>query len=309
MGLLATRNSLVLFVTATALFAFSCGAHASPLIGVATTASINKGALEQSPLATSESYITSASFVHNPITGGFGSGTSFANPFGAYEVNSYALGVATASAHAQFSNTITNLTGLAQHYSLSFYIYGGSLLAQQDSALEANENMTSLYSASVSVNSKKVFFSASTITGDNTGITWTKTGTDLNNADDGSDGHYSWQGSYHTVDLGVVEAGLSIDVLIEADTAAISNADLFCTGRYVDSLECSGYSFKTQASSIYGDPINDKQDGKKTASLPGGVFNFSTAPFDVPEPTSISLIFIALGAARFFGRERGLKTV
>jgi len=309
----AARYSLLTLAALTTLLGYVGGASAAPVLGSTSAASAN--GIDATPSNfTSAGFVSSGSFLNN--SAGFGSGSSFANQFGVYAVRAFAEGKGSGSSQARFTNTLVNNTGVAQHYSLSFHIYSGSIstLLNSPTLLDPTEKLSVAYGASVKVNGNSVFNSGAVITRIGNVITSSKSGQDLNAFDNGDDGIYGWNGASYGVDLGIVQAGSSIEVLAEVDDMAFADVGIYSFTTPGGSGCYEGYSelpclpvtttgFKGSAQAFYGDPID--ASGQPTASLPGGVFNFSNTPANtVPEPTGLALVGLALGAAGVAGRRR-----
>lgn len=239
---------------------------------------------------------------------GAGSGYAFSSDTGAYAVNASATGKASGTANASFLTTVVNNNAFAQAYSLSFHVYGGFLQTALNSGatLTGLENLVASYAASVKVNNSAVFTSAATLTRNlANGITLAQSGTVLSGATL-SGGYYSWGNDYYTVNLGTVAAGDSIDVLAEVSDSAYADVgthgvgvggncgNINPTGGGLASAvgafppEC----FKGTARAWYGDPLAIAGlPGSPPASGPG----FAIA--QIPEPASLALTLLALGAA------------
>jgi len=296
-------------------------ANAALLIGAGSAASANNVAATPATFTQSlPPYVNSSSSLSSAA--GNGQGFAFANGNGAYAVSSSAEGIGSGAANASFRETFLNFTGVRQHYSLSFYIYGGSIgtTIADGATLTGTERLRSSYSASVKVNNVSVFSSSAFVERTAGSITHGKTGTDLNINDTGSDGFYSWGGNYYTVDLGVVASGDLIAVVAEVDDMAFAdvgtysftggggenggygcNTDGNVESRNSETQSCQG--FKGSAGAFYGDPLG--LSGQPDATLNPAPFAVTNTPANgVPEPGSIALIGVALGAAALASRRR-----
>lgn len=296
-------------------------AAAAPVLGASTSASSNgsvgvEGTYSYAGYQNSSTYVWGGSYDS-------ASGYAFSSSSGAYAVSSYATGyTGSGTAFASFLNTVVNTSGVAQHYTLSFKIYGGSLSTSAYATLDPDEYLRSSYSASIKVNSQQVWFSSAGI--DNSGgtTTSTKSGTDLNSGDDGSDGYYSWGSSYVTVDLGILDPGESLDVLAELSDSALSNVGVYSysgSGGYDGYGGYGGYNYcgygevatlaaatadtglvegcvtsKGNASAFYGDP----------SEIDADPLAFAVTANAVPEPGSLALLAMAGGAAALARRRR-----
>ena len=308
---------------------FASPVLADPVIGASSMASANSiAAVSSNP--TSPGFVGSFSSISNAA--GNGSANSFANTGGAYAVRSTSQGIATGSAHAQLAYTLTNSTGVAQSYSMSFHVYGGSINAGLNNfgggpapVLIAGEFLSAQYAASVKVNGVSMFSSTAGILKTNTGTTFTKTGTDLNSGDDGTDGFYSWGGGYFDIALGTLGAGESLTVLAELDDSSQANVGTYNFGGG-GGYGCGGYGdgnptaaaggdsnavaapvcFKGQANAFYGDPAEFFGSANSGNGIQQTSFSNAPAGNDVPEPASLPLAALALAGAVAATRRRKL---
>lgn len=288
-------------------------AHADVVVGASSAAAVATSTGTPSSYADT-GYINSNTWASDAT--GYASGYAFANVGGSYAVSSYAYGVGNSAAHAQFANRFFNTSGVAQHYTLSFRIYGGSISAYDYGyrPLDSGEFLTSGYAASVKVSvdggsQATAFSSSATLTRDSSGFALVRSGTVLNGADDPltqiADGDYAWSNAYYTVDLGVVAAGSYIDVLAEVDNGANANVGVynFSGGEcgygdgYGDGY-CYGSEWVGRASSFYGDPLELSGDPDNL------VLTATAVAQDLPEPASLALVGLAVGAAGVARRKR-----
>jgi hypothetical protein len=250
---------------------------------------------------------------------GKASANSFANQYSAYVVRSSAEGKGASTAHAQFLYTLTNTSGVAQNYTMSFHIYGGQISTNvantTTAALIGAETLGAQYAASIKVGSTTVFNTAASVMRDANGTTGSQTGTVLNAGDDVSDGAYSWGSGDYVVDLGLLADGASLSILAEVDSSATADVGTYVfTGGGYDGCGGGGYNtltpsnnrrtqvvmtecFKGTAGAFYGDPANffgDADNGSGTTQVS---FVGTPAASDVPEPGSLLLAALALGGA------------
>ena len=304
-----------------ALLTISAGANAAVVLTAGAEASTNGNAATPSN-TSSTGYVSSSA--NGSETLGYAYGYSFARDSGAYAVSSQAKGIATAKATTSYGQSITNGSGSAQHYSMSFHIYHGfmSTALNGSAALVGTEFLQALYSANISVNGSNVFTSSATVRRDVGGTSGSKSGVDLNAADSAADGDLSWTDSYYTIDLGTVASGGTIDVLALLADETSSNVGVYtfdsgcCSYGYgcnssapgntlgkgaastSSAIGCGPRSdFKGTARAFYGDPIQFDTSPNATP------FDISGAN-DVPEPGVFALAVMALGAAGWAGRRR-----
>ena len=328
MSKLNTPLSQLAWAISAALLTFSAGANAVVVLTADTTASTNGNAITPSN-NSSAGYVSSYANGSEPL--GYAYGYSFARDSGAYAVSSNAKGIATATATTSFGQSITNDSGSAQHYSMSFHIYHGfmSTALNGNATLVNAEFLQAIYSANISVNGSNVFTSSATVRRDASGTSGSKAGVDLNAADSAADGDLTWTDSYYTIDLGTVANGGTINVLASLADETSSNVGsyTFDNGNCCDPYGCptsapNGTSSKGNSSAnsfyggecgprtdykglayaFYGDPIDFSNSANADAPT-GGLFTIS-ATSDVPEPGMFGLAFLALGAAGWAGRRR-----
>ena len=103
---------------------FASQVLADPVLGASSSATANAvGAVPTN--VTQPGFLGSFSSISNAA--GDGAANSFANTGGAYAVRSTTQGKVTGTAHAQLAYTLTNSSAVAQSYSMSFHVYGGSI--------------------------------------------------------------------------------------------------------------------------------------------------------------------------------------
>lgn len=218
------------FALAASLALLGSAAFAAPVLSAATTAEANNAFATTTP-NVSGGY-TSSSSNATSLGGGPDQASSFAfaTQYGAYAVSSRAVGIGSATANATLLYTLTNTASFAQGYSMSFHIYGGSistyLASGQD--LVVGESLASAYAASIKVGSTTLFNSSAALATTLDGSSLTKSGTTLNDGgDNGTDGTYSWGAGDYLIDLGILAAGASIDILAEVSNSVASNVGTY----------------------------------------------------------------------------------
>lgn len=332
-----TRFSLRLsLVAACAGLALAGAAQAAPILGASSSASVTAGAATPSTY-TDAGYTGSYSSATDAEGNAYGNG--FAKSNGAYAVGSSADGKGKSAGTASIQTSVTNNSGVAQQYSMSFYIYGGSINSYQyfgAPALGAGEFTTASFLASIKVNNTVAFSAGGTVFRNEAGTSGSLTGTDLSNGfDDVTDGSFSWGGQYHTIDLGVIAAGATVDVLAELSQQSESNVgtytytyDVGCCNSYGDGYGYGGCEFnfptlalaafnvevpgdgqctqtqtgfKAGANGFYGDPFTftgSPQGGTGAAAVLNQL-NITSTPVTqaVPEPGALGLAALGLLAA------------
>lgn len=259
---------------------------------------------------------------------GNGNAYSFANQNGAYAAQSSATGsLFDSQAGASMRFEVSNTTGIAQTYSLSFYLYGGRL--QTDlfggAQLTGTESLLASYFARVRLNgSTDLWSSGATLTRNESGVSLTKVGEDLDEFDDGSSGFYDWDGrSVHLDSFITLLAGQSFTLDLELSDRAFSDVGYEvddgsgygygcgygygATGGEVSALDVRNVCFKGSSYSFYGDPAAFDQ----TATPPeDGVLRIDSRPAQinpVPEPGAFGLAGLALLGMGLSSRRRAQR--
>ena len=326
MSNLKTKRSATALAVGAAIWALGSAAAADPIVlganSIASAGGVNATTFNN----PSAGYEGSQASQSNAL--GVGSAYSFSNTGGAYAVRSAANGRANGLATASFAQMLTNTSGMTQHYTMSFHVYGGYMSTMLNGAavLTGTEFLQASYLADISVNGNKVFHSAATIRRDKDSFSGSTSGVVLNPFDSVTDGNYAWGGDYFTVDLGTVANGGFINVLATLSNESVSNVGIYefdggggeyggygCYGQYGggfsrDNSANAAYGggatcFKGGAAAFYGDPINFNDASALTPGPDGGSFAIS-AVNAVPEPGVFGLAFLALGAAGWAGRRR-----
>ncbi len=214
---------------------------------------------------------------------------------GVYRVEATVVG--NQSAYSAFTRTweITNDTTDPQHYSFSFYIYGGGMNAN---AFSGGYGFAE-YLLDIGFGGNPLFHSAARIDSDGT---LTQTGTPLADATQ-SGSTYSWSGTSITLDLGVLNPGQTS--LLQYDLVA--NA----FGNYVVATCPTGYSgYEEEPLMFFGEWLSCTGQSYVFMGDPSGISatpvqspSITGAPQSVPEPGTLGLFGISL-AALMAGRRR-----
>lgn len=257
-----------------------------------------------------------ANYASDFQTTGFGDASSFANQAGAYAARSAATGsLMDASATASLRFAVSNTTGIAQTYSLSFYLYGGYVRTDLfgNAQLTGTEALLSSYFARVRLNgSSDLWSSGATLTRNANGISLNKVGVDLNDQDDGSDGSYDWYGQTVALDNFItLQAGESFTVDLELGDRAFSDVGYeydvdngygygYCgygygpTGDGIQALNDGPRCYKGSAYSFYGDPAAFDETALPPEGRFVGITSRPAVNNQVPEPGAFGLAALAL---------------
>lgn len=291
---------------------------ASPVLTASSIAQV-PGTTDAPPAGTPQTGYTN-SFSNASDAAGSSSAYSFASQYGAYAVSSDATGKSSAAAAASLLYTLTNNTGVAQTYTMSFYIYGGSISTYLGAGamLTDSESLLASYAARIKVGGIEKFSSSASLTRTDAGVALARAGTILAGADtDTDDGDYYWSGSSYSIEIGTLAAGESIDVLAEVSDASFANVgtyDFSSGGGYggyggygcyaspqntatdvpqISALAVVAESgcFKGSSRTFYGDPL----DFGSQTGIDNPPISFSSTPANgVPEPGSAALAGLAL---------------
>ncbi len=304
------RLSLMTLGAMAALFGLP--ALASPILTASTIVSMPGVAGQMPPAATGVTgYASSSSSNANADAYGF------ASQYGAYAVSSKATGMASSAAASSLLYTLFNNTGVAQTYSMSFYIYGGSISTYLGSGamLGSGESLQAGYAARISVGNTVKFNSAATLLRDKDGVFLNQSGTTLAGAQTNfNDGLYRWDGGSYEFEIGTLENGQSMEILAEVSDSTFANVgtyDFSGGGGYgygcyggpqpvaTDAPQVSALTtgtptsprYKGCAKAFYGDPI----DFGAQTGIDNPPISFSSTPANgVPEPGSAALAGLAL---------------
>lgn len=280
-------------------------AWANPVLSVSSAAEVNGNAGVSSPSGPDPV----GSFTGQSDASGEASGSAFAASWGAYGVGSFATGGTPGGAMGEalttLKYTLTNSNPFDAILKLTLKIYGGQLYSAVDdpNGLSSGESMYTFYDAKVTRVGAggPAFASAARLDRDDTGTMLTQTGTTLSGATTDVNGDsfdsYSWATDYYTIELGLVAAGQSVDVLAELAGESFSNVGAYDFGG--GGYECGygGYEtaqplisefgcFKGSTSQFYGDPFTQERD----------IFTFNFTPAAVPVPMPLLLMGLGLGA-------------
>jgi hypothetical protein len=266
---------------------------------------------------------------------GNSSGSAFANQNGAYATGSETTGKGNANAAATLSYSLINNTSVAQSYSMSFFVYGGSvstLLADPGIVLTSGEFLRSDYVAEISRVgvATPLFRTGAVLEYADFGSGFTHAlnldGTNLSNDTNVSDGVYDWSGQTFVIALGSLNPGESMLIQASLATFVSSNVGTYDFGGGPGGYGCgSNYPtatlglaqptvaevpdcFEGAARAFYGDPAGVQGSGPGTgANNPPIVITATALTNGVPLPGTGALAALALLAAAGIGRKRKLN--
>lgn len=199
-------------------------------------------------LSTDPSYVSG--YASDSSGNNYAYAGAWGNQYGVYRASADGQGVFASDATFSRRVTITNNNGYLTDYSLDFFIYGGSIAANDlgtsgsgaaSYALDiVKNNVTTLFSSSAAITSSGVL---------------TQSGTPLNGATQvGS--YYYWNGTSVSLNLGSLADGQSMDILFQLVTLA--------SGNYGFNADC-GYGYGDGIG--YGDAVEVGCTGGSYASL------------------------------------------
>jgi hypothetical protein len=155
-------------------------------------------------------------------------GSAWGNSFGTYRASADGSGVFSGMGHFNRSVNLFNNNGVSTDYSLTFFIYYGSISASNNGATGTGSGSYNLSIKQNNVNT--LFASGATVTSNGT---LTQTGTTLSGATffgSPTGATYIWDGTYVTLDLGTVAAGDSTSIDFDLVSTAFGNFAFDGTG-------------------------------------------------------------------------------
>lgn len=314
------NNMRILVASLLAIGAFSAtSAQADVLVA---SGSASAGTTLTFGPTTGTSYVNDGRNVSDSA-GSSASAYAWGNDHGTYRADS--SGEGTFNSTATFHRTLEVINGnaVATQYSLNFFIYYGYLSIENWAGVSGSGSTG--YDLSIKRNGTTSLFGSSAHLDSLGGLTVINAlnGAQLSNT--GSGYSYNWNGTYVTLDLGVIGAGQSMTIDFDLVTTA--------TGNYaVQSYACGGYGGYGEyggeipmtlatVSDGYGGyggyggtcyqtarvngALGDPSD-LSSALPPGGVnFVVTGSPLNnVPAPGSLSLLGVGLGAMTLARRRR-----
>ncbi|WP_313952828.1 PEP-CTERM sorting domain-containing protein [Accumulibacter sp.] len=213
------------------------------------------------------------------------SASAWGHANGPYRAGAEGTGAFDSTGHFIRSWSITNDSGVAQHYAFNFFIYYGSMGTDLGSGGDGyaeylvnitRDGSTNLFNSSAKIESNGAL---------------TEGGTQLNGASQ-SGSYYSWGGTSFNIDLGILNNGESTTV----DYDLVSHA----YGNYAIGSGCNGYGgYGYGAADVYGGSCTGSSyaslgdpDSLNETPIPGVGFVVTAA--QVPEPATLALVGLGL---------------
>ena len=275
MKILALQLALVLAI-------LSSTAHAALILGTARLSGVNAANIDEtftdtsSPVTINES----STLTGNPTGTVLGQVKVFGDDSGLFNLGiRFGQGRHDHEARFQFSDAITNETGVDQSLSLDFVIDGGLL-----STLFFETpipDMDAGYEISIDFAGIEIFSSSATVSlnGANGG-SLSQSGTDLGGTfiDGFNSAQFEWAQFLGNVDLGILAAGASAELTYDVRTF-VHSSFVSC-----DSTGCG------QTNARIGDPFSVSGTPPLTSSIIPGNILFTPASAQVPEPSTLALL-------------------
>ncbi|WP_346287359.1 VPLPA-CTERM sorting domain-containing protein [Zoogloea sp.] len=266
---------------------------------------------------TGSSFVNDGSNV-NDATGNMASAYAWGNDHGTYRADSSGQGTFDSTATFHRTLQVINGNAAATQYSLNFFIYYGYLSIENWAGVSGSG--ATGYDLSIKRNGSTSLFGSSAHLDSLGGLTVINALNGAQLQDTGSGYSYNWNGTYVTLDLGVLGAGESMNIDFDLVTTASGSYAVQSTpcgyyGEYgygdVPSLMSDAYGgyggyggtcYQTaHVNGALGDPSN------LSSTLPPGGVNFvvTGSPLNsVPAPGSLSLLGVGLGAMTLARRRR-----
>ena len=147
--------------------------------------------------------------------------SAWGNSYGTYRASADGSGVFNGTGQFQRGVQLTNNNGYATDYSLTFFIYYGSINASNNGVTGSGYGSFDL--SIKQNNSTTLFASGAKVNSDGT---YTQTGTALNNATffaNANGAFYNWDGTYVTLNLGTLADGASTTINFDLVSTAFGN--------------------------------------------------------------------------------------
>ena len=260
-------------------------------------------------------YVSDGAFIFDGA-GSSASASAWGNDHGTYRASAYGDGTFSSMSHFHRTLEVVNSLGGDASFALNFFIYYGGLYIDNYAGvagsgsvgydLKLTSGMTSLYASSAVLDSSGVVSATNP----------------LNNATlygSGSSLSFSWDGTYVTLDLGVLAAGASKTIDFDLVSTAMGTFALesYACGEWgygepvalaavVDGYGGDGgYGGTCYRTAAVGGGLGDPADASGT--LPPGGANFQITGSlvnQVPDPAGLSLVGIGLAALGVVRRRR-----
>jgi hypothetical protein len=266
------------------------------------TATASAQAASNSPTVegpqTDSSYVSQ--YVYSYATPSDASASAWGNEYGVYRASAEGRGQFNSQGHFQRALTLSNNNGYATDYSVSFFIYYGSMSADNYGVSGSGWGSFDLNITRRGANA--LFASYAKI--DSNGEL-TRTGTELNGATL-SGSQYYWDGTYVNLDLGTLANGESLTIDFDLVSTAFGNFGFNNDSCYEG---YGGYGGQVQAMSMFegyggyvctgqvyaslGDPSDFSENGFNN---PFAIVTEQRTPSnDVPLPGTLALLGLGVG--------------
>jgi hypothetical protein len=149
---------------------------------------------------------------------------SFGTDYGLFGSRTSGYGTYDVKGSFGLVDTITNFTSAAQKVSFTFHISPGLIDNELRSGLTGNEFVSAGVNFNIQRNGTSVWGSSATLTSNASGTTFNQTGANLYTEQPGNSTYYRIDGLTQTIDLGVLNAGESLELRYDLSSFAKGRA-------------------------------------------------------------------------------------
>ncbi|HPT49294.1 MAG TPA: PEP-CTERM sorting domain-containing protein [Accumulibacter sp.] len=240
--------------------------------------------------STNDAYISGSASSGAFFSGNYADASAWGNAYGTYRAAASGSGVFSSSSHFHRTVTLNNNNGYATDYTLNFFIYYGSLSANNNGVAGTGYGS---YDLVIKMNGVNTLFSSMAKV-DSDGVL-TRGGTELNGASL-SGGNYSWGGTNVSLNLGSLGINQSLTIDFDLVSTAYGNfaTGTSCGGGYgntdVPALMSASTGYGGSCTgSIYAS-LGDPNDFAENGQLNPPVNIIGNRSSTVPVPGTLALL-------------------